>query len=99
MTRLVIVVLTTTVLACGGSVDNVGPTRRPAATPDTPPAAAARAGWSVSIETTAVTGPNFCIYTPSVGSVFKGDYDVVRQGDTVSFIPPDPLDWDSFTGH
>ena len=99
MTRLLLIALLATVVsACRGSAGIVAPTPNPAATPHTPPAATTPTGWSVSIETTAVTGPSFCIHTPSVGMLFQGAYDVLRQGDTVSFVPPDPLDWDSFTG-
>jgi len=53
--------------------------------------------WEVTIRVTAVTGPDFCIWTPIVGMTFSTTYELRRSGDSVSFIPPDPLDWDSFT--
>jgi len=49
------------------------------------------------METTAVSGPPFCIFTPPVGAVFEATYWVERKGDIVNFTPPDPIDWDSFT--
>src|ERR1043166_745979 len=54
--------------------------------------------WDVTVQTTAVSGPAFCIFTPSVGSTFRADYTVVSSGSAVSFSGPDPIDWDSFTG-
>ena len=54
--------------------------------------------WDVTIQTTAVSGPAFCIWTPSVGATFRGDYTVTSSGSVVVFVPPDPIDWDSFTG-
>lgn len=53
--------------------------------------------WDVTIQVTAVTGPDFCIVTPSVGMAFSTIYEVRRSGGSVSFIHPDPLDWDTFT--
>jgi hypothetical protein len=53
--------------------------------------------WDVSIRVAAVTGPDFCIWTPSVGTAFNGAYEVVRSGNSVSFIPYDPIGWPSFT--
>jgi len=76
----------------GGSTRPLTPTPIPA--PATPTSSSE--GWSVAIQTTANTGPAFCIFTPSVGAVFKGDYDLVWHGDSVSFVPPDPFDWSSF---
>lgn len=96
---LLIAVLAVPVVACGGSAQTVAPTSQPAATPAPPPptSTSSSAGWSVTVQTTAVTGPAFCIFTPSVGAIFKGDYDLVWRGDSVSFNPADPIDWDSFT--
>lgn len=52
--------------------------------------------WEVTIAVTAVSGPTFCIWTPSVGMTFSTEYVLLRSGDSVSFNPPDPIDWDSF---
>jgi|HubBroStandDraft_6_1064221.scaffolds.fasta_scaffold1244800_1 hypothetical protein len=81
----------------GGSPTPVTTTPTPIPTPAPATPTSSSAGWSVTIQTTAVAGPAFCIFTPSVGAVFKGDYDLVWHGDSVSFTPPDPIDWDSFT--
>lgn len=96
---LLIVVLVTGVSACRGSDPIVAPTPNPAATPTLLPATRTVAGWTVTIQTTAVTGPTFCIFTPNVGTVFQGYYEVAWDDDAVSFVPPDPIDWDSFTAH
>ena len=97
--KSLLVTLTAVLLssACseGGSPGPLTPTPIPTPAPATPTSSSA--GWSVTIQTTAATGPAFCIFTPSVGAVFKGDYDLVWHGDSVSFAPPDPIDWDSFT--
>jgi len=98
MRLLPIAVFVTACCACGGSAPMVAPTSPPATTPNVPFVTRA-AEWTVMIQTTAVTGPAFCIFTPSVGSVFQGEYEVAWDADTVSFLPPDPIDWDSFTGH
>jgi len=42
------------------------------------------------------SGPDFCIFTARVGEVFHGTYTIRRNGDTVSFIPSDFLDWESY---
>jgi hypothetical protein len=94
-TRLTQLMLAATMAACSGSVTSVAPSEQPRIPT---PAAPTTAGWTVAIRTTAVTGPPFCIYTPSVGSVFQGDYDVFFHTDTVSFVPPDPYDWNTFVG-
>ena len=87
---LLIAGLAVSVSACGGSLQIVDPTPQTTSSVD---------GWSVTIQTTAVTGPTFCIFTPNVGTVFQGDYGVAWDGDAVSFLPADPIDWDSFTAH
>jgi hypothetical protein len=51
----------------------------------------------VTIQTLSDSGPSFCIHQPAVGSTFRGTYGLVFAGDTVEFVPPDPVDWDSFT--
>ena len=43
--------------------------------------------WDVTIRVADVTGPDFCIWTPSVGTAFGGTYELVRSGSSVSFIP------------
>jgi len=85
--------------ACGGSPQILTPTPQPVVTQTQPPSVTSTTtlGWIVSIQTTAVSGPAFCIVTPSVGNAGQEDYEVVRHGDTVSFVPQDPYDWDSFT--
>jgi len=97
--KALLVTLTAVLLssACseGGAPGPLPPTPIPTPAPATPTSSSA--GWSVTIQTTAATGPAFCIVTPSVGAVFKGDYVLVWYGDSVFFAPPDPFDWDSFT--
>jgi hypothetical protein len=97
--KSLLVTLTAVLLlsACseGGSPGPLTPT--PIPTPAPAPPTSSSAGWSVTIQTTAATGPAFCIFTPSVGTVFTGDYDLSWHGDSVSFAPPDRIDWDSFT--
>ena len=53
--------------------------------------------WDVTIRVTEATGPAFCGYTPGPGMAFSETYDLRRSGDSISFSPPDPFDWPSFT--
>jgi hypothetical protein len=53
--------------------------------------------WEVTILVTSVTGPDFCIWTPEAGMAFSTEYGLQKSGDSISFNPPDPIDWDSFT--
>ena len=97
LTRLrLIVVLSGSVTACSGSAPIIAPTPTSIQRPTPPPTSPNSNLWRVTIQTTAVTGPSFCIVTPSVGSTFQGDYMVALSEDTVSFVPPDPIDWDTF---
>jgi hypothetical protein len=61
-----------------------------------PPPANANA-WNVKIEVTAVTPEAVCIVVPSPGAVFLGTYTLAFGANTVAFIAPDPVDWDSYT--
>jgi len=54
-------------------------------------------GWKVSVTTVGNTGPDFCIWTPPVGSGSIGDYNVTWNGSTVSFVPSDWIDWPTYT--
>jgi hypothetical protein len=89
---LLIAVLVIPVSACGGSLQVVDPTPQP----QTP---SHIDGYNVTIQATAVTGPAFCMSTPKVGTVGQEGYSVLWEGGAVSFLPSDPVDWDSFTGH
>ena len=84
------------VSACGGSHQTLAPA--PTTMPISQTAANASSLFNVVIQTTAVTGPSFCIWTPPVGATFNGDYGVSWGGSVVAFSPPDPIDWDGFTG-
>jgi hypothetical protein len=53
--------------------------------------------WSVTIQTLSDSGPSFCIHQPAIGSTFQSSYLLYWSDDTVMFVPPDPIDWDSFT--
>jgi hypothetical protein len=53
--------------------------------------------WSVTIQTLSDSGPSFCIHQPAVGSTFRVNYGLGWSDDTVMFVPPNPIDWDSFT--
>jgi hypothetical protein len=95
MTRLLWLAVVIASCACGAS-QVVAPTPTLTSTPSTTPTFSSST-WDVTIQTTAVKGPDFCIFTPSVGAVFRGTYQLAWYGDSVSFSPPDPIDWDSFT--
>jgi hypothetical protein len=49
------------------------------------------------METVSDTGPSFCLQLPRIGSRFRSDYQLAQTADTLSFIPPDPVDWPSYT--
>jgi sugar lactone lactonase YvrE len=62
------------------------------------PALPASSTWDVTIEVTAVAGPDFCVYTPSVGMVFGTTYELRANSASVSFLhPDDPFDWEEYT--
>jgi hypothetical protein len=87
-------------VACTGTPQVTAPTPVPttSAAPIPPaPASLPSDSWNVTIQTLSDSGPSFCIYQPSVGSTFHGNYQLVWNGDTVMFVPPDPFDWDWFT--
>jgi hypothetical protein len=53
--------------------------------------------WDVVLKVASVSGPEFCIYTPGVGQTYRTTYELVKSGDSVSFLhPQDPIDWDTF---
>jgi hypothetical protein len=84
--------------ACGAPTGVVMPTPTPTPAPASTPTPAPPAfGWTITIRTTGVAGPAFCIYTPPVGSVFTTTYGLDLRGDFVVFVPPDPIDWESYT--
>jgi hypothetical protein len=95
MTRLLLFAVVLTSCACGGP-QVVAPTPSPTSTPTTTTTLSSST-WDVTIQTTAVNGPDFCVFTPSVGAVFRSPYQILWNGDSVTFSPPDPIDWDSFT--
>ena len=54
--------------------------------------------WDFVLQVTAVAGPDFCIWTPSVGTVFETTYVLQRNADSISFLhPQDPIDWSEYT--
>ena len=81
------------VTGMGETVVTVPVTPVPFPSAPLPPAS----GWSVTIQTVADEGPDFCIHLPAVGSTFEGVYQLVEHGDTVRFIGPDPVDWGNYT--
>ena len=85
--------------ACSGSPQIAAPTPKPTptSTAPAPPVTSTSGSWIITLTTLSDTGPTFCIHQPSVGSTFSTDYQLVFGGDTVEFVPPDPIDWDSFT--
>jgi hypothetical protein len=95
--RFLIVAVGLFAVACSGSPQVVVPSP----TPSTPAAQAptSSGSWRVTIQTISDAGTSFCIHQPSVGSTFHADYQLVWNGDTVMFVPPDPIDWDSFTAN
>ena len=53
--------------------------------------------WDVVLQVTSVSGPDFCIHTPAAGDRFRTTYQLVRSGNTVSFLhPQDSIDWDTY---
>ena len=82
--------------ACAGSPQVTAPSRTPAPLPSGPPPAPAGL-WTVTIATTGNTGPDLCIFTPAVGVAGQTEYGLSVGGETVSFDPIDPFDWDTFT--
>ena len=75
-------------VACGDS--SSAPTA-PIAPKPTP----ARSRWSITEEWVTTSGP-VCIFQPSVGSVYRTEYNVVRSGNTIEFLPPDPINDNSY---
>ena len=96
MTRLLLFAVAIASCACGASSQVVAPTPNLTLMPGTTPTLSSST-WDVTIQTAAVKGPDFCIFTPSVGAVFRGTYQLAWYGNSVSFTPPEPIDWDSFT--
>jgi hypothetical protein len=71
------------------------PAAKPAVTP-TPPVSFAGSQWDLSSQVVGDTGPDFCIWTAKVGMVFHGTYTITRNGNSVSFVPADIVDWESY---
>ena len=84
-------------LACRDSNNVSGP---PAlAHPSPTPAAASHTNtWDLTSRVVGDSGPDFCIHTATVGSVYHGTYTILRNGSTVSFTPADFIDWESYNG-
>jgi len=71
----------------------------PPATPTPAPGSAQAAPngvWDLTDEVVGDSGPDFCIYTAGVGMVFHGTYTIRRNGDSLSFVPEDFIDWNSY---
>ena len=72
-------------------------TFEPSSSSDPPSLPDGTSAWDVVLQVTSVSGPEFCIYTPGVGQTFETTYELVKSGDSVSFLhPQDPIDWDEF---
>lgn len=69
----------------------VVPTPTPQPTP-----VAAQGTWSLTSTVTAASG-SFCIFLPSVGQSFHTTFTIQRNGDLVTFVMPDPIDWEQYT--
>jgi len=99
MSRLFVVGVIGFLAAGCGSPAVTAPT--PRATPSVvaaPPAPAAVPGaWNITMQTLSDSGPSFCINQPTVGLTFHATYGLVFGGEAVEFVPPNPIDWDSFT--
>ena len=85
--------------ACGSSPQITAPTPIVSTATPVAPATVGPGVYMVTIKVVGDDGPNFCIWTPPVGATFQGPYTLAWNGDTVAFVPPDPIDWDSFTAH
>ena len=99
MSRLMLVIVVAACLSACHSAPPLVPTATP--TPNTastqPTTSNASFGWKVAVTTMGNTGPDFCIWTPPVGSGSIGDYNVTWNGSTVSFVPRDWVDWETYT--
>jgi hypothetical protein len=63
----------------------------------TPAPPAVRSAWILTDEVIGASGPKICLYRPSVGMVFQTTFELQRSGNSVSFVFPDPIDWESYT--
>lgn len=104
MTRLLLVAAVATCLGACSAAPIVSPTPNTTSLPSTtsptntaPVPSESSGGWTVAAQTIGNTGPDFCIWTASVGMTFTGDYAVTWNGSTVSFLPRDWVDWESYT--
>lgn len=71
------------------------PAAKPAVTP-TPAGPSAATQWDLTSEVVGDTGPDFCIWTAKVGMIFHGTYTITRNGSSLSFVPADTIDWESY---
>jgi hypothetical protein len=82
--------------ACSGGSSSTGSTSPSNIATNTTPVLP-QGTWSVTIQTLSDSGPSFCIHQPAIGSTFRANYALGWSDDTVMFVPPDPIDWNSFT--
>jgi hypothetical protein len=70
----------------------------PRLNPTPPPAE--RNIWNLTVEVIGATGPDICFHRPIafVGTVFHTTFTLLRNGNSVTFVPPDPIDSDTYTG-
>jgi len=71
------------------------PAAKPALTP-TPSAPSVVGQWALTSQVVGDTGPDFCIWTAKVGMVFHGFYTISQNGSSLSLVPADTVDWESY---
>jgi hypothetical protein len=84
-------------MGCRDSSTVSGPrgAQGPPATPTPAPEPGASL-WELTDEVVGDSGPDFCIHTPKVGMTFQGTYTIFRQGNALSIVPEDIVDWNSY---
>jgi hypothetical protein len=81
---------------CNDSPGPTAPVHR--LSPSPTPLASTTESWDLTDEVTGNSGESFCIVTPGVGVSLHTTFELLRSGNSISFVMPDQVDWESYTG-